>query len=833
MHRLDSLFMALGRSRLLVSAWRGDTPWPRWALGIGAGGLLWLLLLCSGISAALQSSTIAWPVPVPAPGAAAEGWLAGGWTVTSPFGWRDAGQPTGTLEFHDGVDLAGEPFCLRCPVPAIYDGEVSYVGWDQSAAAQPQQAGGGQIVKLDNGTHPERPWAYPEMRALFAHLEPYRLHLQLQGRIDDPWDQEAYRAERDYQPVGIGQLPDPGAGAILTSCQSATPGGKVPVFVWTRVGPGTYQALYDTPGSCTTTVEWPALGSPWQGWRPDGASTQQWRTPVEVGVAAKDIALRFRATIVPPPPLPTPTAVPATTPAAPSPAISGVAPRASSDRDRAGSSRTDVSMLTRERGNPCRTEGLITHCRWQLAAIPSGAGQVSSSPLVEPEMPTMSPSPLLVDLAPTGSLLAPAPGASGSVSPLVAATSRQVVAPPSQRASAAGVSEQRAARSPGNLDCGWQGLVALPGVSAPRAQLQREAAASFARVRAEIIEQTGVDALARLSEALRPADYGTDKPGVLYTSWHKAGRAIDLFVPYGGQLFHVVRDGRYFRIYIGIVDITAIFERHGWNRIPPQGQVLEWWHYEYRGDGISWQSAMLQIYTKAYLQTRLPQFNWDIGCTGGGTLPRLPGEDSGDWADGVAAACQAGVPSWTTAYEELPGCGPPVILGSRISMLDGRVGFVGMTGRTSGPHLHLGLQVRTAAVREGGYPIVDVCAAPWTPERLMDRPPEEVRRVIWQEHGQSCWTDTVDPLHFLPRAHGAAPLPQATAAPLIDEPYQLPPPGAEGALLQPVPAGTAAEESPGEYWSPHTATGRFGGGSILAWLCDWLAWLGYRPGWCA
>ncbi len=875
----------------MASAQQQRFPWRRWAIGTASGVLVWVLMLCSGITAALQSSTLAWPVPIPQPGSEHTGWLAGGWQVSSAFGWRDAVQQPPKLEFHDGVDLVGESFCLQCPVPALYDGTVSYIGWDDSAAEQPDRVGGGQIVTLDNGKNPNQPWAYPEMRAVFAHLDPYRLHLQLQGRIADPWNQAAYVGERDYQPVGTGHLPLVDAAVIVTTCQSTTRGGKVPEFVWTAVGPGTYEAVYDSPGTCTTAVEWPAIGNGWTGWIPDSASEQHWRTPIEAGVQAGDVALRFRAHLVPPPPLPTPTTLPAST-AVPQPHPSVPADAAGGDAPADGAS--DMAQAAgvvpaQTRKHTCETEEQLTRCRWRVSDIPSGWSPQASP--VRDQVPLFPVTPAEpAGETPTGGTFISTTDAAYTALPSTTTTSmgtratamayrlEDVTAPAalhgdrnkraiasdavddasgwslatsSPQANSLGSQQalrgamrmegvaaatawpavgQRTAQPSGSPDCSWKGLVSLPGVSAPRAQLQADVAASFAQVRAEIRAQTGVDALARLSEALRPADYGTSKPGVLYTSWHKAGRAVDLFIPYRGSRFNVVRDGALFRIYVGTVDITAIFERHGWNRIPPQGSTSEWWHYEYHGDGISWQSAMLQIYSKEYLQLRLPQFDWDIGCAAD-TSPPTP-SDGNNGGERIGFVCQPGVPHWTSDYEELSGCGPPVTLGSPLRMLDQRVGFVGMTGRTTGPHLHLGLQVKTAAVSYGGYPLLDVCAAPWTPEHLRDLPPDDVHRVIWQEHGQSCWTDTVDPLDFLPRAHGTAPLPEATAAPLIDEPYQLPPPGTTGALLQPAPSEAGLQEVGGEYWSPYAAEGRFGGGGILAWFCDWLTWLGYRPAWC-
>src|SRR5581483_7046228 len=80
---------------------------------------------------------------------------------------------------------------------------------------------------------------------------------------------------------------------------------------------------------------------------------------------------------------------------------------------------------------------------------------------------------------------------------------------------------------PGSIspDCAPEALVRLPNVDAPNPRLIAPAAASFAAVRDEIAERTGVDALAILADVLRAPSFTTSKAGVLQTSWHKAGRA--------------------------------------------------------------------------------------------------------------------------------------------------------------------------------------------------------------------------------------------------------------------------------------------------------------------
>lgn len=338
------------------------------------------------------------------------------------------------------------------------------------------------------------------------------------------------------------------------------------------------------------------------------------------------------------------------------------------------------------------------------------------------------------------------------------------------------------------------------------------AAAAFQEVRAEIVAQTGQDPLAQLADALRPPEFRSDKPGVARMSWHMAGRAIDLDT---GYPWRRVPDGRFWRLFLGATDVTAIFERHGFRRIPDRDDSTEWWHYEYRADGIVWASAMLQVYPLSRLAAAFPEVAWaSVGCQrgDGGEVPVVPDDP---------AQCAAGSPAFASAVEELPGCGPPVRPGDRVFMLDSTLGFVGITGQTTGPHLHLGMQVRSY---DGQYHQTNICTPDWL-QGMMPPP------------GADCWTAMADPEAFLPHAPppvaaaGAVPRPGQTPTAIIPEgaPYQLPPPNYPGSLLaEPAPEATPI----GQYWSPYADGGRYGGGSVLAWFTDTTcgAWSGFP--WC-
>ncbi|MDW8213034.1 MAG: peptidase M23 [Roseiflexaceae bacterium] len=870
------------------------------------------LVIAGALGTIFQHTALPWPV---APDVQPDGtYRAGGWAISSRFGWR-LHPVTGQPEFHDGIDIISPtgacPFAYRCPLPAMVDGVVTYVGWDANSGRYPDRQGGGQIVVVESSRG-----AY---QTIYAHLEPYRLHVQLQGRIVDEYGR--YDEYADYQPVGAGELiPDVSDGSIAISCW-----GDMPAFTPTRSG-ATITFLYDRPADCQTTVTWGRRGNGWRGWIADdppanaqGQATIRWQTPLTGSRGqrrAGDVALRFRAYLVPPPPPPTPTP----TLVAPTPGVSmrGNKPMVLAvGSDRSRGVQLPACQLTNDGG----------HCVWRLADIPvaprqyafwnggygMGSLERASHATSFAAAPGVSPSPsptpqqnaasfLSASMSTVGSYQLPVGGrrrivfvgissdwpltieadagehltvldvvhVSGGVQcsstahsvrcdvhgpqafsvefvvevrasapmnsiqtlhGIVRSPVRQTTAtvnlhidqyavtpgpwppptpfptatlapyPPPAIATApplppeiifpevtpvAGPSPgpgQGPGRSP--LACRPQALVPLPGVvnaagTTANMALAEDAARSFAAVRAEIIAATGQDPLARLADALRAPEFRSNKPGVALMSWHMTGRAIDVDT---GFPWRRLREGRMWRLYINATDVTAIFERHGWNRIPDRADSQEWWHYEFHPNGISWASAMREVWALQRLQAAFPQINWiSVGCqpmSPDGSAP-LPGD--------MHERCVAGVPAFAHTVEMLPGCGPPVRPGDRVYQLESLLGFVGLTGQTTGPHLHLGIRQRGYA---GDFPLINVC----TPEWLQGMQPLP---------GTNCWTDMVDPLAFLPLAPpgNIAGLPEGA-------PYQLPPPDYPGSLYRDPRPG---EPPTGQYWSPDADGGKYGGG---------------------
>jgi TolB protein len=192
---------------------------------------------------------------------------------------------------------------------------------------------------------------------------------------------------------------------------------------------------------------------------------------------------------------------------------------------------------------------------------------------------------------------------------------------------------------PSKLERGLAGLGDVRAGGQPL--LAKAVLPSFVALRQAVIDASGHDFLARLSEANRAIGYGSDTSS--YTSWHKSGRAFDKLFDYrpgGQQVLYISPErqgGRLFwRLYLRaarqdgsqgqpitlpvfspssrtlspppkgyFVDFTALAAAHGWRRIAAQERenfdwrsellAQEYWHFE-RRDGLSWYGAISLIY---------------------------------------------------------------------------------------------------------------------------------------------------------------------------------------------------------------------------------------------
>lgn len=163
--------------------------------------------------------------------------------------------------------------------------------------------------------------------------------------------------------------------------------------------------------------------------------------------------------------------------------------------------------------------------------------------------------------------------------------------------------------------------------AAPTPKLHRTAAAAFEKLRAEVRDNSGIDFLAKLGDALRPANFTSTKDGVANRSWHKTGRAFDYDqeskalvivseIKGGRQYFRTflkcakqdgsqghrrtVLDYRGHNVTAWLFDFTAEAEALGWKRIPAWNgwrtryNRMEFWHYQL-DEGLTWDAAMRQI----------------------------------------------------------------------------------------------------------------------------------------------------------------------------------------------------------------------------------------------
>lgn len=202
-------------------------------------------------------------------------------------------------------------------------------------------------------------------------------------------------------------------------------------------------------------------------------------------------------------------------------------------------------------------------------------------------------------------------------------------------------------------------LEELPGVEVYDPRLSSEVIESFLSLKERVHIETGYNFLGRLSEAFRPLVFQGDYTD--YASWHKAGRAFDIYFDIKGLLITREEMGgeTWWRVYLRCarqdgscgeplrqhpwvlsynpgeegnpgfipngyyVDFTRMAREAGWERIPAhQGKGFDWrwkyeamefWHYQKR-DGLTWYEAMEQIFSPEKLREL---FSWDKAAEAG------------------------------------------------------------------------------------------------------------------------------------------------------------------------------------------------------------------------
>ena len=216
--------------------------------------------------------------------------------------------------------------------------------------------------------------------------------------------------------------------------------------------------------------------------------------------------------------------------------------------------------------------------------------------------------------------------------------------------------------SPGETDP--YDLQRLEGVTVGNPWLNDRVNDSFDAMRQRIQEETGHDFLSHLSDAWRAVSFYSE--GSQYTSWHKAGRAIDTLLDYLSPdhrqrwLEIVLEPGggaTYWRLYLKCelqdgsqgmplklrpwdarasarknlqgghrkpvpngyyVDLTELMAQYGWLRISAHDSpgfhwhtnfvALEYWHFQ-KTDGLLWYTAMLELFSEDVMQEH---HRWEV-----------------------------------------------------------------------------------------------------------------------------------------------------------------------------------------------------------------------------
>ncbi len=147
-----------------------------------------------------------------------------------------------------------------------------------------------------------------------------------------------------------------------------------------------------------------------------------------------------------------------------------------------------------------------------------------------------------------------------------------------------------------------------------------------------------------------------------------------------------------------------------------------------------------------------------------------------------------------------PGFGPPLLMDAELKQGQTIVGYIGSSGRTTGPHLHFAVSfmyMTQINVLEYYHP-TDENGQPVSNDKL---------------HYSNQYPEWLDPLQFLPQANG-----EQLGPLFMDQPLQLPP----GQIIP--EAGEGTWHSPGDAYS-YGGGGRVQGYDLNRLICGWFQWL--------
>ncbi|MBL7200442.1 MAG: PD40 domain-containing protein [Anaerolineae bacterium] len=207
-------------------------------------------------------------------------------------------------------------------------------------------------------------------------------------------------------------------------------------------------------------------------------------------------------------------------------------------------------------------------------------------------------------------------------------------------------------------------LVRLDDITVGNPWLSDRVDDSFRAMRQRIVAETGHDFLTHLSDAWRAVSFDSSRSA--YTSWHKAGRAIDTLMDYlspdrrqrwlevalepgGGEIYWRLylrceaqdgsqgmplrarpwdvtagaranlRGGRRKPVPNGYyVDLTDLMAQYGWLPIAAHDHpdfhwhnnfvALEYWHFQ-KTEGLAWYDAMLELFPRDLMEMH---HSWEV-----------------------------------------------------------------------------------------------------------------------------------------------------------------------------------------------------------------------------
>ena len=214
-------------------------------------------------------------------------------------------------------------------------------------------------------------------------------------------------------------------------------------------------------------------------------------------------------------------------------------------------------------------------------------------------------------------------------------------------------------------------------------------------------------------------------PGAVVTGRFNDTRVIDGRTTRHGGLDIAVPEGRPIHAYVGGSIVSNAYSSVGGNYVIVQsddGRRTYYGHLQAPSPRAVGTAIARGDVLGAVGQTGMatgPHVHFQLSDTTGtwidpervlaaGDVPSLPCVPGHGDEPSMAATCTEGQPIFDAAVSSVPGCGPPLQWTTRVKMLDHVIGHIDLTGTTTGPHLHLGLQIRNG-LSGSTFSQTDIC----------------------------------------------------------------------------------------------------------------------------